>query len=150
PARAAGNAFDPPLQGEGDRRAPPGGGGVSPHREGDTPPSGATRLPPPPKGGGSKRLSRWCQVQQASAGSVLDDVERAVGRLGDVAQALVELVAGFLGAFLAVERDAHDRGRAEVGDDRLTAPFGPQLARIEHEVARRDDRVPAYRGLVKA
>src|SRR3712207_6952829 len=41
-------------------------------------------------------------------------------------------------------------GPRHPGDQRLPAPLRPQLARIEHEVSRRDDRVPADRRLHEA
>src|SRR5690606_4636445 len=43
----------------------------------------------------------------------------------------------------------HDRGGAEVGDQRLVAPLWPELTAVEDEVTRRDNRVPVDRRLTE-
>src|SRR5262245_5871714 len=81
-----------------------------------------------------------------------DDVERAVGSLPHVADALATIGEQMLLARHAVtlERETHQARRAQAADEQVAAPGGNGPGRVELHARGCDDRVPVIHGLLGA
>src|SRR6056297_1203942 len=87
------------------------------------------------------------QSPPALTALVLEHPDATVRRLLDAANPRAHVVALELGGVVAVEADTHDGPGRQPGRKGVTAPVFEELAPVNHEIARRDDRRPGDHGL---
>src|SRR5687768_4939 len=101
----------------------------------------------------NRALFLGSQLENAPLGAVGEKVQRAIGSLTHVADALacgLQILEQTLFAnhLLTFERETHEVLTAHAANEQAVLPRGEEPSRVEHHAARSDDRVPVIARLL--